>query len=42
MYQGTLALINNKDISDIVIEEDSEKYFNIFINIIYDSSSKHI
>ena len=42
MYEGTLGVINNKNISDVVIDIDSEKYFNIFINIVYNSSSKHI
>ena len=42
MYIQTLFIIKNDDYTDIVIDLDSERHFNIFVNFIYDSSSKYI
>jgi hypothetical protein len=41
MYNGTSKIID-ENTSDKIFNWDSEEKFNIFVNFIYDSSSKYI
>jgi hypothetical protein len=41
MYIGTSKIID-ESIQDRIFDWDSEQKFNIFVNFIYDSSSKYI
>jgi hypothetical protein len=41
MYTGTSKIID-ESIQDRIFDWDSEQKFNIFVNFIYDSSSKYI
>ena len=42
MFVETVTMIKNKNCTDTVVDVESEKYFNIFINYIYETSSKYI
>lgn len=41
MYNGTSKIID-ENVQDKIFNWDSEEKFNIFVNLIYDSSSKYI
>ena len=41
MYNGTCKIID-ENVQDKIFNWDSEEKFNIFVNFIYDSSSKYI
>ena len=42
MFISTLNIIKNKDYTDVTVDLDTEKNFNIFINFVYNASSKYI